>query len=73
MTLDNMSKGESATITAINCGKELKSRLNSFGLVRGQTVEVEKRSLAKNTLEIIINNMHLAIRSTEAEKIEVSI
>lgn len=71
MTLVDLKKGNSATITAVNAGKELKNRFYSFGLMKGETVSVEKLSLAKNTLEISINRTHIAIRSSEAEKIEV--
>lgn len=71
MTLDDLKKGNTATITAVNAGKELKNRFYSFGLMKGETVAVEKRSLARKTLEIIINKTHIAIRSSEAEKIEV--
>ena len=51
MTLDNLLKGESAIVTEINAGIELKNRFNSFGLVKGVTVYAEEYSLAKKTME----------------------
>lgn len=71
MTLDNLLKGESAVVTAIHAGRELKNRFNSFGLVKGATVTAEERSLGKKTLEIRINKTRIALRSSEAKKIEI--
>lgn len=51
-----LAKGQSAVITAINASKELKSRLNSFGIVKGAVVNVEQYSLAKQTMEIKIRD-----------------
>ena len=72
MTLDNIQKGNSATVVAINASKELKNRFNSFGMVKGAKVFIKGRSLAKKTIEIRINNTRIAMRSAEAELIEVS-
>ena len=71
MTLDKLSKGESAIITGIHAGRELKNRFNSFGLVKGAQIFVEERSLGKKTLRVRINKTRIALRSAEARKIEV--
>ncbi len=71
MTLDKLSKGESAIITAIHANRELKNRFNSFGLVKGARISVEERSLGKKTIRVRINKTRIALRSAEAEKIEV--
>jgi ferrous iron transport protein A len=73
MTVDDLEKGTSATVVTIHASKELKARFNSFGLSKGAIVFVKARSLAKKTLEISINKTHLALRSSEAELIEVSL
>lgn len=72
MMLNALQKGQSATIIAIRADKELKSRFNSFGIVKGATVHVEQYSLAKQTMEIRINRTRMAIRLSEAENIEIS-
>jgi ferrous iron transport protein A len=72
MVLNALHKGQSATIIAIKADKELKSRFNSFGIVKGATVHVEQYSLAKQTMEIRINRTRMAIRLSEAEHVEVS-
>lgn len=72
MTLDNLMKGQSATVTRINATRELKNRFNSFGLVKGATVFAEEHSLAKKTMKIRINKTRIALRSSEAKKVEVT-
>ncbi len=72
MTLDSLAKGKSATITAINAKKELKHRLNSLGLAKGVIVKAEQHSLAKQTMEIRIDNTRLILRHSEAKQMEVS-
>jgi ferrous iron transport protein A len=71
MTLNRLSIGESAIVKSINADKELKHRFNSFGIVKGATVQVEKYSLAKKTMGVRINKTCLVLRNTEAEKIEI--
>ncbi len=71
MTLNNLENGQSATITAVNASKELKNRFNSFGLVKGAIIYIEAHSLAKKTMEVRINKTRIALRASEAEKIEV--
>lgn len=71
MTLNHLQKGQSATIIDIHASKELKNRFNSFGLVKGVTVFTEAYSLARKTMEIRINKTRIALRTTEAEKIEI--
>ncbi len=71
MTLDQLKKGQFAQVKAINAGKELKNRFISFGLVKGVKVYIESYSLAKKTMEIRINKTRLAIRATEAKKVEL--
>ncbi len=72
MTLNSLQKGKSATITTITAEKELKNRFNSFGVVKGATVHVEQYTLAKQTMEIRINKTRMALRVSEAEKVEIS-
>ncbi len=72
MTLNNLENGQSATVTAVNASKELKNRFNSFGLVKGAIIYIEAHSLAKKTIEVRINKTRIALRASEAEKIEVA-
>ncbi|MCK5648770.1 MAG: ferrous iron transport protein A [Gammaproteobacteria bacterium] len=72
MKLNDIKKGQSTTVIAVIAGRELKNRFSSFGLVKGAKVTIEGHSLAKKTMEIRINKTHIALRSSEAEKIEVT-
>jgi ferrous iron transport protein A len=72
MTLNQLNINEKAIITAINCDEILKSRLYSFGISKGVEVQIVELTLAKSTIEIKINQSKIALRLSEASKIEVS-
>ncbi|SEH04188.1 FeoA domain protein [Candidatus Venteria ishoeyi] len=72
MTLDQLHKGDTATILQIDADKALKSRLNAFGMVKGASISVGAFSLAKSTMEVVINHSKIALRTSEAGKIQVS-
>ena len=72
MKLNGLKKGQSATVTVINAGRELKNRFSSFGLVKGAIIYIEGHSLAKKTIEIRINKTRIALRASEAEKVEMA-
>jgi Fe2+ transport system protein FeoA len=46
-------------------------RFYSFGLIEGVEVLINEVSIAKRTIEIIVENTSLAIRIDEAAKMEV--
>lgn len=72
MTLDQLNINEKATITAINCDEILKERLYSFGIIKGVKIEIAELTLTKSTIEIKINQSKIALRLSEASKIEVA-
>ncbi len=71
MTLNELKLNESAQIVAINCDNILKNRLYSFGIVKGSIVTIEGLTLTKSTIEIKVNQSKIALRLSEASKIEV--
>ncbi len=71
MKLSELKKGDSAKIIAINASEDLKSRLRSFGVVKGSELTVETYSLAKKTIEIMVDDTLIGLRAVEAEKITV--
>lgn len=71
MTLDNLNVGDKAIIKVINCENALKNRFYSFGIVKGSKINIEAITLARSTMEIKIKNTNVAIRFSEASKIEV--
>ena len=71
MTLDKLNTGDTAIINAITSEKELKNRFYSFGMVKGSEVHIEEITLARSTMEIKIKSTKIAIRLSEAAKIEI--
>ena len=71
MTLNELKIKESAEVISINCDKVLKNRLYSFGIIKRAIVKIEELTLTKSTIEIKINQSKIALRLSEAEKIEV--
>jgi len=71
MKLSELNKGDSATILAIDATEDLKQRLRSFGVIKGSQLRVETYSLAKKTIEIMVDETLIGLRSKEADKIEV--
>lgn len=71
MTLDKLNIGDVAVIKAVNCEKELRNRFYSFGIVKGSIVQVEEVTLTRSTMEVKIKSTKVAIRLSEASKIEL--
>ena len=71
MRLNELKMGESGIITKIYAKEPLKSKLLSMGFARGERVKVLKHTLAKNTFDIDINGVNVALRDEEAREIEV--
>ena len=71
MNLTEFEKGTKGTIVKINAQKDLKQRLSSFGIYKGVKFELKAISLGGNTLELKVGSSHIALRSGEAQKIEV--
>lgn len=73
MKLSELQKGNKATIIKIESPQELKQRFYSFGIIKGASVTVENFSLARNTIEINVENTSIGLRVEEASKIEVEV
>ncbi|MEA3497993.1 MAG: FeoA family protein [Campylobacterota bacterium] len=73
MKLSDLLKNQKATIVKVECSNELKQRFYSFGIIKGAVIEVEAISLAKNTIEILVEDTSIGIRVEEAKTIEVEI
>jgi len=71
MKLKELSKGDHAEIIKIHADKALKDRLHSFGVMRGEELNVKGCSIGKQTMEIEVGSTLIALRADEADKIEV--
>jgi len=70
-TLLDCHKGERVRVSKLNAAYELKQRLISFGIMKDSFVEVLEHAPGKKTIEIKVGKMRLALRSQEAQQIEV--
>lgn len=71
MVLSDIRKGDKAEIVKIHADKALKDRLSSFGVMRGEVLSVKGCSIAKKTMEIEVGSTLIALRASEADKIEI--
>lgn len=71
MTLNQLDLNENAIIKNISAEETLKARFNSFGIIKTAIIKVLAITLAKETIEIQVNRTRIAIRLSEALKIEV--
>lgn len=73
MCLLEMKTGEIASIDALNMQGELKSRLNSLGFIRDNSICVKQFGIFKSTVQVMVNKSLIALRKDEAKLIEVHI
>jgi len=71
MKLSDLHKGDSALIKKIDTDEALKTRLASFGVVRGSELTIEACSIGKQTMEILVDGTLIGLRGEEAKQIEV--
>ena len=63
--------GQRATITRINGASALRRRFIEMGIVRGETILIERRAPLGDPIEYLVKGYHLALRKEEAAQIEV--
>ena len=73
MKLADLHINQKAIIKKVDSKDELKQRFYSFGIIKGATIYIEAISLAKNTIEINIEDSSIGIRLEEAKAIEVEL
>jgi len=71
MKLSDLHKGDNALIKKIETNEDLKTRLASFGVVRGSELSIEACSVGKKTMEILVDGTLIGLRGDEAQQIEV--
>ncbi|MGE5376533.1 MAG: FeoA family protein [Bacteroidota bacterium] len=63
--------GQRATITHINGASALRRRFIEMGIVKGETILIERHAPLGDPIEYFIKGYHLALRKEEAAQIEV--
>jgi len=68
-----LQPGQQAIITKINGESALRRRFIEMGIVRGETILIERNAPLGDPVEYFIKGYHLALREEEAACIEVSL
>jgi Fe2+ transport system protein FeoA len=63
--------GQKATITRINGVGALRRRFIEMGIVKGETILIERHAPLGDPIEYFVKGYHLALRREEAAQIEV--
>ncbi len=63
--------GQFAKILKINGVSALRRRFIEMGIVKGETIHIERRAPLGDPIEYLIKGYHLALRMEEAAQIEV--
>lgn len=73
MTVFDLKRGQSATVTAVNLSGGLKARLSSLGIKSGERVSVLGFSVFKSSVLIACSCVRVAVRRAQATQIEVRV
>jgi ferrous iron transport protein A len=65
--------GQRACITRINGEGTLRRRFVEMGIIKGETILIERNAPLGDPVEYLIKGYHLALRKGEAAKIEVTL
>jgi len=68
-----LQPGQRATITRINGASALRRRFIEMGIVKGETILIERHAPLGDPVEYLIKGYHLALRKEEAAQIEVTL
>jgi ferrous iron transport protein A len=71
MYLNELNRGDKALVKRVNSSPSTKARFYSFGLIEGCDIDIGEISLAKQTIEVVVDMTSIAIRLEEAKTIEV--
>jgi ferrous iron transport protein A len=66
-----LNPGQRATITRINGAGTLRRRFVEMGILKGETILIERNAPLGDPVEYLIKGYHLALRKAEAAQIEV--
>lgn len=71
MRLSECNRGEKLEVLKLYADEDLKHRLISFGIMKHTIIEFIGEAPRKQTIEIKVGNMKVALRAQEAQMIEV--
>ena len=68
-----LQPGQRGTITRINGESALRRRFAEMGIVKGETILIERHAPLGDPVEYFIKGYHLALRKAESAYIEVAL
>ncbi len=71
MTLDQLGRGNRATVTKISGEGGIRRRLMDMGIIKGTTVEMVKSAPMGDPIDYLVRGYHLSLRKSEALLVEV--
>ena len=73
MSIAHLQAGNCATVSGFHHGnRAYKQRLLAMGLVPGVQFQIGTRTTASNMVEIILGNLSLVLRQSEAAMVQIS-
>jgi Fe2+ transport system protein FeoA len=70
-SLNELKPGEKGEITAFKTGGAFRKRMLAMGIVKGETIELEKVAPLGDPIQVKIMGYHLTLRKNEAESVMV--
>lgn len=70
-TIIDVKKNQKYIVKKLHTSGVLRQRLISFGIMKGVEIELLNYTNLKNTYEVQVGKMIMALRKEEAQKIEV--
>lgn len=71
--LHQLGRGQQAIITRVGGVAALRRRFIEMGIVKGESILLERRAPLGDPIEYFIKGYHLALRKEEAALIEVAV
>jgi len=73
ITMRQMKKNQSGTISAVKVGGELGRRIRDMGLVPGSAIKIQGRAPLYDPVALKVMGFTLTLRNNEADYIEVEV
>ena len=68
-----LQPGQKGTILRVNSASALRRRFVEMGIVKGETILMERNAPLGDPVEYFIKGYHLALRKEEAAQIEITL
>ena len=71
LPLSKLKVGESGVIVQVNLKGAIRQHFLAMGLVKGETISVERVAPLGDPIDFVVKNYHLSLRKSEASEIFV--